>query len=168
MWVFTYKFNSDDFLSKYKARLIARDDLKEISIENVYTITLIIKMFRCLMILIFVFYLKTRQFNVINVFLNAKVDRKIHVYMSNEYAIDDKCFLLNRALYNLRKSSLLWLRELSSTLIILTFNYIKSRESSAYDLTITRVIVELSKAHIGQPNPPHWWDRTLYFVQWVG
>jgi hypothetical protein len=39
--------------------------------------------------------------------------------MSNEYAIDDKCFLLNRALYDLRKSSLLWLKEFSSTLIIL-------------------------------------------------
>jgi hypothetical protein len=84
-----------------------RDDLKKISTKDVYAITLIIKMFRCLMTLIFVFHLKTRQFDVINVFLNAKVDRKIHIYMSNEYAINDKCFLLNRVLYDLRKSSFL-------------------------------------------------------------
>jgi hypothetical protein len=107
MWVFTYKFDLDDLLSKYKARLVTRDDLKEVSAEDVYAITLIIKMFRCLMTLTSAFHLKIRQFDVINAFLNAKVDRKIHVYMPNEYAIDGKCFLLNRALYDLRKSPLL-------------------------------------------------------------
>jgi hypothetical protein len=86
---------------------VTRNDLKEISVEDVYAITLVIKMFRCSITLIFVFHLKTRQFDAINVFFNAKVDRKIHVYMSNEYAINDKCFLLNRDLYDLRKSSLL-------------------------------------------------------------
>jgi hypothetical protein len=51
--------------------------------------------------------------------LNAKADRVIHVYMPDGYAIDGKCFLLNRALYGLRKSPLLWLRELSSVLVSL-------------------------------------------------
>jgi hypothetical protein len=87
---------------------MTRDDLKEVSTEDVYAITLIIKIFKCLITLIFVFHLKTRQFDVINVFLNVKIDRKIHVYMSNEYVRDDKCFFLiefymifeNRRFYN--------------------------------------------------------------------
>jgi hypothetical protein len=60
MWVFTYKYDLDEFFVKYKARLCVRDDLKEISIENVYALTLTIKIFRCLMILIFVFDLNSR------------------------------------------------------------------------------------------------------------
>jgi hypothetical protein len=29
MWVFTYKFNEDRYLLKYKARLVVREDLQE-------------------------------------------------------------------------------------------------------------------------------------------
>jgi hypothetical protein len=59
------------------------------------------------MILTFAFDLQTRQFDVINAFLNAKTNRVIHVYMSNDFVINEKCLFLIRVLYELRKSSLL-------------------------------------------------------------
>ena len=105
--MFFYKFHSENFLIKYKARLVVRDDLEEVSIEDVYAFTLIIKIFRCLMTLTSAFELKTRQFDAINAFLNAKTNRVIHVYTPDDFAVEKKCLLLMRALYELRKSSLL-------------------------------------------------------------
>ena len=119
MWVFTYKFDPDGYLHKYKARLVVRGDLEEVSVEDVYAATLTIKIFRCLVALIPAFDMKTRQFDTIYAFLNAKADRTIHVYMPDGFAIDGKCLLLVRALYRLRKSPLLWLRELSTALVSL-------------------------------------------------
>jgi hypothetical protein len=119
MWVFTYKYDPDGFLVKYKARLCVRGDLEEISTEDVYASTLAIKVFRCLMALTSAFGLNTRQFDAINAFLNAKTDRIIHVYMPDGFAIEGKCLLLVRALYGLRKSPLLWLREFSKALVSL-------------------------------------------------
>ena len=41
MWVFTYKFDDDDYLIKYKAQIIARDNLQQSSIhQNIYAATL--------------------------------------------------------------------------------------------------------------------------------
>lgn len=94
MWVSTYKFDPDGFLQKYKARLVVRGDLEEVSAEDVYAATLAIKIFRCLVALIPAFDMKTRQFDAINAFLNAKADRTIHVYMPDGFSIDGKCLLL--------------------------------------------------------------------------
>jgi hypothetical protein len=77
-WVFTYKTDSDDYLIKYKARIVIRDDLQMIDPQNVYAITLISKVFRILMILVAAFDLKTRQLNAINAFLNAHNDELIY------------------------------------------------------------------------------------------
>ena len=124
MWVFTYKFDPDGFLVKYKARLVVRGDLEEVSAEDVYASTLAIKIFRCLMALTSAFGLRTRQFDAINAFLNAKADRVIHVYMPDGFVIEGKCLLLVRALYGLRKSPLLWLREFSKALTSLDMQQI--------------------------------------------
>ena len=44
MWVFTYKFDQDGYLIKYKAQLVAREDL-QYTIEDIYTTTLIAQIF---------------------------------------------------------------------------------------------------------------------------
>jgi hypothetical protein len=119
MWVFIYIFDLARFLIRYKTRLIVREDLKEVTTEDVYVSTLTIKIFKCLMILTFVFDLQTRQFNVINVFLNVKTNRVIHIYMSDDFVINEKCLLLIRVLYELRKSSLLWFRKFTQLFISL-------------------------------------------------
>ena len=50
MWVFTYKFNSENILDKYKARLVVRGDLQRYSQhEDNYAATLAARIFRALM-----------------------------------------------------------------------------------------------------------------------
>jgi hypothetical protein len=60
-WIFIYKFDFDDFLSKYKARIVIRDDLQKINnAQNVYAATFASKIFRMMMTLIADFYLKIK------------------------------------------------------------------------------------------------------------
>jgi hypothetical protein len=109
-WVFIYKNDSDDYLTKYKARIVMRDDLQDADPQDVYAATLVSKMFRLLMTLMIAFHLKTRQLDVVNAFLNAHNDESVYCQMSDDYRLDDKCYRVIRALYDQRKSLLLWLR----------------------------------------------------------
>ena len=59
MWVFTYKFDQDGYLIKYKARLVARGDL-QYTIEDTYTTTLTAQIFRAIIAIIAAFDLETR------------------------------------------------------------------------------------------------------------
>ena len=58
MWVFTYKFDQDSYLIKYKARLVARGDL-QYTIEDTYAATLIAQIFRAIIAIIVAFDLET-------------------------------------------------------------------------------------------------------------
>ena len=49
MWVFTYKFDEDGYLLKYKARLVVRGDLYKNQKEETYAIILAARVFRSLM-----------------------------------------------------------------------------------------------------------------------
>jgi hypothetical protein len=57
MWVFTYKFDEDGYLLKYKARLVVRGDLQE-QYGDTYAATLAARLFRALMALTCAFSLK--------------------------------------------------------------------------------------------------------------
>jgi hypothetical protein len=60
-WVFSYKSDSNDFLFKYKARIVIRDDLQKVNnAQNVYAATFASKIFRMMMTLIVDFHLKIR------------------------------------------------------------------------------------------------------------
>ncbi len=56
------------------------------------------------------FHLKTRQLNVVNAFVNAHNDELVYSQMFDDYRLDDKCYKIIRALYDQRKSFLLWLK----------------------------------------------------------
>ena len=58
-WVFKYKFDTENFLIKYKAYLCVKDDLQSTE-QNVYVATLTYKIFRVLMTIVNVWNLKTR------------------------------------------------------------------------------------------------------------
>ncbi len=109
-WVFIYKNDSNDYLTKYKARIVMRRDLQNADPQDVYAATLVSKIFRVLMTLVIAFHLKTRQLDVVNAFLNAHNDEFVYCQMSDDYRLDDKCYRVIRALYDQRKSFLLWLR----------------------------------------------------------
>jgi hypothetical protein len=57
MWVFTYKFNTDGYLDRFKARLVVRGDLQPTAGQDNYAATLAARLFRCLMAI-------TAQFNL--------------------------------------------------------------------------------------------------------
>ena len=59
MQVFTYKFDQDGYLIKYKAQLVARGDL-QYTIEDTYATTLTTQIFRAIIAIIVVFDLETR------------------------------------------------------------------------------------------------------------
>ena len=58
MQVFTYKFDQDGYLIKYKAQLVARGDL-QYTIEDIYVATLIAQIFRAIIAIIVAFDLET-------------------------------------------------------------------------------------------------------------
>ncbi len=124
-WIFIYKFDFDDFLFKYKARIVIRDNLQKVNnAQNVYAATLALKIFRIMMIFVVDFHFKIKQLNVVNVFLNVFNDEKIYCHMSNKYKQLKKILKLLRTLYDQKKSSLLWLRILIDKCIEFELNFI--------------------------------------------
>ncbi len=60
-WIFIYKSDSNDFLIKYKARIVIRDDLQKVdNAQKMYAATLASKIFRMMMTLIADFHFKIR------------------------------------------------------------------------------------------------------------
>jgi hypothetical protein len=107
-WHFTYKFDEEDYLSKYKARLVVRGDLQPKTDEDTYAATLAARVFRFLMAITAYFDLEAEQFDAINAFLNARIKgEKIWVKLPPGFKVDNMALLLNRALYGLRISPLL-------------------------------------------------------------
>jgi hypothetical protein len=102
MWVFTYKFDEDRYLYKFKARLVVRGDLQQ-DYGDTYAATLAAKIFRCLIALAAAFDLELYQYDVLNAFLNAEIDRLMYVRCPEGYEGElGQLLKLKRALYGLR------------------------------------------------------------------
>ena len=115
-WVFTYKFDESGFLIRYKARIVVRGDMEPLTGEETYAATLAFRVFRSLMALAAAYNLSTRQLDAVNAFLNARLNRRVYCRIPPGFEIPGFALWLLMALYGLRKSPLLWLQELSSTL----------------------------------------------------
>ena len=109
-WVFTYKFDKEGYLLKYKARLVVRGDLQPKQDEETYVATLAARVFRFLIAIVAYFDLEAKQFDAINAFTNAKIRKKIWVRFppGKQHQFPGYVLLLLRALYGLRVSPLLW------------------------------------------------------------
>jgi hypothetical protein len=125
MWVFTYKFDEDRLLYKYKARLVVRGDLQE-DWGNTYAATLAARVFRFLMALAAAFGLKAYQYDVLNAFLNATLNKPVYVQTPELYVKQlGKILELKRALYGLKDAPLLWYKHLKEMLIKLGLRPVK-------------------------------------------
>jgi hypothetical protein len=62
------------------------------------------------------FDLDTEQLDAINAFTNSRIDEEVYVWCVDGYEEQGKCWKLNRALYRLQRSPLLWFRDFSDTL----------------------------------------------------
>jgi hypothetical protein len=118
-WVFTYKFNQDGYLIKYKARIVVRGDLQpKGSLDSTYAATLAAKSFRALMAFAAEHDLEIWQYNIVGAFLNAMITAKNPIWckLPDGFKINGKCVKLNRALYRMRDSPLLWYDKFSRSL----------------------------------------------------
>jgi hypothetical protein len=111
-WVFTYKFDEEGYLLKYKARLVVRGDLQPKQDEETYAATLAARVFRFLMALAAYFDLEAKQFDAVNAFTNAKIKSKVWIRFPPGKQVPGHVLLLQRALYGLRVSPLLWYEHL--------------------------------------------------------
>jgi len=117
LWVFTYKFDTDGYLRKYKARICVRGDLQpQSNLHDTYAATLAAKTFRLLMAIIAYFDLETVQLDAVNAFANSHLDELVYTDYPDGFEEYGRVLRLLRALYGLRRSPVLWLRELSKTL----------------------------------------------------
>ena len=115
-WIFKYKFDNDDYLMKHKTRLCVRENFQQTK-QDVYVVTLIIKIFRAFMIIIIVFDLNTRQYDAINAFANNDIDELIYCKSFDDWKNTfNVLFFLLKTLYDLKQSSTLWYKHLSTTL----------------------------------------------------
>jgi hypothetical protein len=113
-FVFTYKFDEEDYLVKHKARLVVRGDLQPKTDEDTYAATLAARVFRVMITLCAYFDLEAKQFDAVNAFGNSKLRKKIWIQFPYGFKIPGYILLLQKALYGLRISPLLWYELLCS------------------------------------------------------
>jgi hypothetical protein len=65
--------------------------------------------------------LELKQYDVTNAFVHATIDREIYIRMPHGYQKPGTILRVNKALYGLRISPLLWQKEFTSTLKTLSF-----------------------------------------------
>jgi hypothetical protein len=118
-WVFNYKFDSDGYLAKLKARICVRGDLQTLTAEEKYSATLAARTARAVFAMVAAFNLDTHQFDAVNAFLNSLLDETVLTEMPEGFRQSGYCWKLLRALYGLRKSPRLWQREASKVLTTL-------------------------------------------------
>ncbi|POS82088.1 hypothetical protein EPUL_006735, partial [Erysiphe pulchra] len=114
-WSFAYKFNKHGYLRKVKSRICVRGDLQPYSDKNTYAATLAARNFRILTAIIAKFDLEARSLDAINAFTNADLDEVIYVYYPEGFKSPGFVLQLSKALYGLRRSPLLWQKDLSKT-----------------------------------------------------
>ena len=111
-----YKFDEGGYLAKFKARICVRGDLQPVSEEETRAATLVFKVFRALMAMTAKYGLEAQQLDAINAFCNAMLPTPVYTQMPEGFEIPGMSLELQRALYGLRCSPLLWLQEFSRLL----------------------------------------------------
>jgi hypothetical protein len=125
MWVYTYKLDKHHRLNKCKARLVVRgDQQRNITAQDTYAATLAGRSFRMLMAIAAKFNLELKQYDVTNAFVHAAIDREIYMRMPRGYQKPGTLLKVQKALYGLRISPLLWQKEFTATLAQIGFKQV--------------------------------------------
>jgi Reverse transcriptase (RNA-dependent DNA polymerase). len=106
--VFTYKFDANSILEKFKARICVRGDLQWLSIEEKRAATLAIKTARAIFALVAAFDLDIIQRDIVTAFLNSVLQSEVYTKCPLGFEALNQCWLLHRVLYGLRMSPRLW------------------------------------------------------------
>ncbi|KAG0159794.1 hypothetical protein PDIDSM_7320 [Penicillium digitatum] len=110
-WVFTYKFDANGVLEKFKARICVRGDLQWLSTDEKRAATLAVKTARAVFALVAAFDLDMRQRDVVTAFLNSSLQSETYTKCPPGFEREGHCWMLHRALYGLRMSPRLWQQE---------------------------------------------------------
>ncbi|RKK06471.1 hypothetical protein BFJ65_g18668 [Fusarium oxysporum f. sp. cepae] len=92
------------------------------------------------------------QYDVVNAFVNAPIDQDIFMHMAPGYKKTATILKLNKALYGLRASPLLWQKELSKTLLEIGYTQIPhepccfKKEGVLFFFYVDDVIIAYRKA----------------------
>jgi hypothetical protein len=122
MWVYTYKLDKHHRLLKCKARLVVRgDQQRNITSQDTYAATLASRSFRMMMAIAAHYDMELKQYDVTNAFVHATMDREVYMKMPQGYRKPGTILQVNKALYGLRISPLLWQKEFTTTLRTLGF-----------------------------------------------
>ncbi|RYP53280.1 hypothetical protein DL770_010999 [Monosporascus sp. CRB-9-2] len=159
MWVYVYKFDKHGNFLKCKARLVVRGDQQvHGEYENTYASTLAGRSFRTLIAIAARFDLKLIQYDVVNAFVNAKLNKEIYMKMPPGYRKPGTILRLLKALYGLRESPSLWQKELSKTLTQLGFTpiphepYYFARDSILVFFYVDDIVIAYRKECEGAAN----------------
>lgn len=121
MWVFVYKTDKHGYLQKCKARLVVCGNQQAQGDLPTRATTLASTAFRTLMAVTAKFDLETIQMDAVNAFVHCDLDEVVYMKMPPGFAKAGKVLRLRKALYGLRRSPLLWQRNLTSSLKELGF-----------------------------------------------
>jgi transposase InsO family protein len=115
MWVFVYKTDKHGFLQKCKARLVVWGNHQAQNALPTRATTLASTTFRTLMAITAKFDLETQQMDAVNAFVNCPLDETVFMKFPPGFEKPNKVLRLQKALYGLRRSPLLWQKELTKT-----------------------------------------------------
>jgi hypothetical protein len=124
MWVFTYKTDRHGFLVRCKARLVVCGNQQQKNALPTRATTLASMSFRALMAIAAEHDLELEQMDAVNAFVNCELDETVYMRMPPGYEKYGKILRLRKALYGLRRSPLLWQRELTKSLKELGFQIV--------------------------------------------
>ena len=123
-WVFKYKTNKHGWLQKCEARLVLCGSQQKRHDLPTRATTLAITSLRVLLALVAKFDLETLQLDEVNAFVYSDLDETVFMRMPPRYGEQGKVLKLNRALYGLRWSPLLWQQKLTDEMKKLGFEEI--------------------------------------------
>ena len=107
-WVFVYKTDKHRRITKCKARIVVcGNQQRECDLPTRAT-TLATTSFRVLLATVAKFDLETLQLDALNAFVHAEIDETVYMRMPPGAGKPNKVVRLNKALYGLRRSPILW------------------------------------------------------------
>ena len=151
--VYIYKFNKYRRFVKAKARLVVKGNQQlRGAAKNNYTATLTGQSFRTVIAIAIYFNLELLQFNTVNAFVNADLDKEVYIYMPLGHRRFRTILQLNKALYSLCQSLLLQQQTLSRALGKLSFQAVLykpctfTRNSIIIFFYINNIVIAFRKA----------------------
>ncbi|KID94871.1 polyprotein, partial [Metarhizium majus ARSEF 297] len=115
MWVFTYKTDKHGFLVRCKARLVVCGNQQEKGDLPTRATILARMSFRALMAIAAEYDLELEQMDAVNAFVNCDLDEIVYMKMPPGFEKYGRVLWLRKALYGLRRSPLLWQKDLTKS-----------------------------------------------------